>query len=157
MFSLEYWSKINVWSVKRILIEAFLDRLRICTLVFYWQKKPFEKIFFPFFIRVYRNLLIYMEILNLLCQTCQIISLNTNFCLNVDCIFILNKETKSLVQPTLFLLKDLHLVVHLALLLFNPFMHNVPKWSDALLKSCSICCKIFKMCLTILGQYALKG
>ena len=40
---------------------------------------------------------------------------------------------------------------------FNPLMHNVPKWSDRLLKSCSICCKIFKVCLTILGHYALKG
>ena len=29
-------------------------------------------------------------------------------------------------------------------------MHNVPKWSDK-------CCKIFKVCLTILGNYALKG
>ena len=24
-------------------------------------------------------------------------------------------------------------------------------------KSCSICCKIFKLCLTILGHYASKG
>ena len=40
---------------------------------------------------------------------------------------------------------------------FNPLMHNVPKWSDTLLKSCSIYCKIFKVCLTILGQYALKS
>ena len=23
----------------------------------------------------------------------------------------------------------------------NPLMHNVPKWSDTLLKSCSKCCK----------------
>ena len=36
-------------------------------------------------------------------------------------------------------------------------MHNVPKWSDRLSKSCSKCCKIFKVCLTILGHYALKG
>ena len=34
----------------------------------------------------------------------------------------------------------------------NPLMHNVPKWSDILQKSCS-----FKVCLTILGHYALKG
>ena len=32
----------------------------------------------------------------------------------------------------------------------NPLMHNVPKWS-------SICCKMFEVCLTILGHYALKG
>ena len=41
--------------------------------------------------------------------------------------------------------------------MFNPLMHNVPKRSDALLKSCSICCKILKVCLNILGHYALKG
>ena len=41
--------------------------------------------------------------------------------------------------------------------LFSPLMHNVPKWSDTLSRSCSICCKIFKVCLTILGYYALKG
>ena len=41
--------------------------------------------------------------------------------------------------------------------LFNPLMHNAPKWSDTLKKSCSICCKIFKVCLTILGRYALKA
>ena len=34
-------------------------------------------------------------------------------------------------------------------------MHNGPKWSDTLSKSCSICCKIFKVCLTILGHYPL--
>ena len=32
-------------------------------------------------------------------------------------------------------------------------MHNVPKWSDTLSKSCSI----FKVYLTILEHYALKG
>ena len=36
-------------------------------------------------------------------------------------------------------------------------MHDVPKWSNALSKSSDICCKILKMCLTILGRYALKG
>ena len=35
-------------------------------------------------------------------------------------------------------------------------MHNVTKWSDTLWKSCSICCKIFKMCLIILRHYALR-
>ena len=40
---------------------------------------------------------------------------------------------------------------------FNPLMHNVLKWSDTLQKSCSICCKIFKVCLTILRRYALRG
>ena len=39
----------------------------------------------------------------------------------------------------------------------DPLMHNVSKWSNTLQKSCSICCKIFKVCLTILEQYALKG
>ena len=39
----------------------------------------------------------------------------------------------------------------------NPLMHNVPKWSDTLEKSCGKCCKIFKVCLTILGHYALNG
>ena len=34
-------------------------------------------------------------------------------------------------------------------------MLNVPKWSDTLQKSCSKCCKIFKVCLTILGHYIL--
>ena len=31
----------------------------------------------------------------------------------------------------------------------NPLFHNVLKWSDTLWKSWSICCKIFKVCLTI--------
>ena len=39
----------------------------------------------------------------------------------------------------------------------NPLMHNVPKWSDILLKSCSKYCKILKVCLNILGHYALNG
>ena len=39
----------------------------------------------------------------------------------------------------------------------NPLMHNVPKWSDTLQKSCSKCCKIFKVRLTILEHYALKS
>ena len=34
---------------------------------------------------------------------------------------------------------------------FNPVMHNVQNWSD------SKCWKIFKVRLTILGHYALKG
>ena len=40
---------------------------------------------------------------------------------------------------------------------FNPLMLNVREWSETLYKSCSKCCKIFKVCLTILGHYALKG
>ena len=40
---------------------------------------------------------------------------------------------------------------------FNPLMHNVPKWSNTLLKSCSKWYKISKVCLTILQHYALKG
>ena len=32
-------------------------------------------------------------------------------------------------------------------------MHNVPWWSHILQKSCSNCCKIFKVCLTILGEF----
>ena len=39
----------------------------------------------------------------------------------------------------------------------NPLMHNVPKWSDTLWKSYSIFYKIFKICVTILGHYVLKG
>ena len=39
----------------------------------------------------------------------------------------------------------------------NSLMYNIPKWSDTLWKSCSKCCKIFKVCLTILEHYALKG
>ena len=39
----------------------------------------------------------------------------------------------------------------------NPLMHNISKWSDTLQKSCSICCKIFKVCLIILGHHALNG
>ena len=39
----------------------------------------------------------------------------------------------------------------------NCLMHNVQKWSDTLSKSCSKCCKNFKVCLTILGHYPLKG
>ena len=38
----------------------------------------------------------------------------------------------------------------------NPLLHSVPKWSDTLLRSCSICCKIFKVCLAILGHYVFK-
>ena len=43
------------------------------------------------------------------------------------------------------------LILYLALTTrtINPLMHNVPKWSS------SICYKIFKVCLTILGCYAL--
>ena len=37
----------------------------------------------------------------------------------------------------------------------NPSMHNFPKWSDTLQKTCSNCCKIFKACVTILRRYAL--
>ena len=36
-------------------------------------------------------------------------------------------------------------------------MHNVLKWSNTFEKSCSKCCKIFEVCLTNLGHYALKG
>ena len=46
----------------------------------------------------------------------------------------------------------------LSLSVFNPLMNNnVPKWSDTLLKYCNIWCKILKMCLTVLGHYAIKG
>lgn len=37
----------------------------------------------------------------------------------------------------------------------NPLVHNVPRWLDTLYKSCRICCKIIKICLTILLRYAL--
>ena len=35
-------------------------------------------------------------------------------------------------------------------------MHNAPKWSGTLQKSCSIWCKILKVCQTILGRYYIK-
>ena len=41
--------------------------------------------------------------------------------------------------------------------MINPLMHNVLKWSDTLQKSCSKIYKVFKVCLTTLGHYALKG
>ena len=41
--------------------------------------------------------------------------------------------------------------------MLNPLMHNVPKWSNTLYNSCSICCKIFEVCLTILELFACKG
>ena len=44
-----------------------------------------------------------------------------------------------------------------SLSIINPLMNNVLKWLDTLQKSCSKCCKIFKVCLTILRHYALKG
>ena len=43
------------------------------------------------------------------------------------------------------------------LIFINPLLLNVVKWSDTFLKSCSICCKIFKMCLTILQHCEVKG
>ena len=39
----------------------------------------------------------------------------------------------------------------------NPLLCNVVKWSDILQKSCSICCKIFKVCLAILRHCEVKG
>ena len=41
--------------------------------------------------------------------------------------------------------------------LFLAFIDNFPKWSDTLWKSCNKCCKMFKVCLTILGCYPFKG
>ena len=38
---------------------------------------------------------------------------------------------------------------------FNPLIQNVQKWPDTLSISCSISWKIFKVCLTIFGYYAL--
>ena len=40
---------------------------------------------------------------------------------------------------------------------FNPLLCNVVKWSDTHQKSYSICCKISKVCLTILRQCEVKG
>ena len=40
---------------------------------------------------------------------------------------------------------------------FNPLLRSAVKWSDTLLKSCSICCKIFKVRLTILQHCEEKG
>ena len=39
---------------------------------------------------------------------------------------------------------------------FNYLLCNVVKWSDTLQKSCSKCCKIFKVCLAILRHYEVK-
>ena len=43
----------------------------------------------------------------------------------------------------------------------NPLIHNIPKWSDTLWSDTpkwpGKCCKINKVCLTILRHYALKG
>ena len=39
----------------------------------------------------------------------------------------------------------------------NPLLRNVVKWSDILQKSCSIRCKIFKVCLTILQYCEVTG
>ena len=36
-------------------------------------------------------------------------------------------------------------------------MYNIPEWLDTLEKSCSICYKIFNVCLTILEGHALEG
>ena len=35
-------------------------------------------------------------------------------------------------------------------------MHSISIWSNTLYKSCSKRCKTVKLCLTILGRYALK-
>ena len=40
--------------------------------------------------------------------------------------------------------------------IFNPLLRKVVKWSDTLLKSCSKCCRIFKVCLTILQHCEVK-
>ena len=42
-------------------------------------------------------------------------------------------------------------------LVVNSLMHSVPEWSDILSKSCSICCKIFNVCLIIFGTLCIKG
>ena len=40
---------------------------------------------------------------------------------------------------------------------FSPLMHNYPKWSDTLSKSCSICCKIFKSVSDHFGTLCITG
>ena len=40
--------------------------------------------------------------------------------------------------------------------MFNSLTRNCPKWSDTIWRSYSKCCKIFKVCLTVLGSYALR-
>ena len=40
---------------------------------------------------------------------------------------------------------------------FNPLMYNIPKWSGTLENLAANAEKIFKVYLTILGHYALKG
>ena len=37
------------------------------------------------------------------------------------------------------------------------FFRNAIKWSDVLEKTCNICCKIFKVCMTILWHCEVKG
>ena len=43
------------------------------------------------------------------------------------------------------------------LICINPLLRNVVKLSDTLQKSCSKCCKIFKVCLIILRHCEVKG
>ena len=40
---------------------------------------------------------------------------------------------------------------------FNPLFRNVVKWPDILQESCSICYKIFNVCLTILRHCEVRG
>ena len=40
---------------------------------------------------------------------------------------------------------------------YENLMHNIPKWADTFKKSCSICCKVFKVCVTIFRCNELKG
>ena len=45
----------------------------------------------------------------------------------------------------------------LLFIVFNPLMHNVPKWSDTLYKSFSICTKIFENVSDHFGTLFMTG
>ena len=72
-----------------------------------------------------------------------------------------SRTLKKSTEETLFLMQRSDVFTKLPNVfdgkIVNPLMHNVPKWSDTLQKSWSKCFKIFKVCLTILEHYALKG
>ena len=72
-----------------------------------------------------------------------------------------SRTLKKSIEETLFLMQRSDVFAKLPNVfdgkIVNPLMHNVPKWPDTLQKSCSKCFKIFKVCLTILEHYALKG
>ena len=80
------------------------------------------------------------------------------FCVNIPFLWKNVQVSSFEVVPSPFpLILNEHPFLNLLQFLVNPLMHNVPKWSDTVKRFCSKCCKIFKVCLAILGHYALKG